>query len=102
MKTKKLLTLIAFTLLAIITTGKAYAQDTPPAGSPVIELTATTAGALVRMRMKAAAANTPVWIETAPHLPNSNSRYKLSDRLYKLHTRRNQPKSIWKYHRLWL
>ena len=66
MKTKKLLTLIAFTLLAIITTGKAYAQDTPPAGSPVIELTATTAGALVRMRMKAAAANTPVWIETAP------------------------------------
>ncbi|HOA47108.1 MAG TPA: T9SS type A sorting domain-containing protein [Paludibacteraceae bacterium] len=54
-------------LIGCMLCGVINAQDAPPAGTPVIKLTTTTAGATVRIDMRAAAANTPVWIETAPN-----------------------------------
>ena len=54
-------------LIGFMMCGVINAQDTPPDGTPVIKLTTTTAGATVRINMRAAAANTPAWIETAPN-----------------------------------
>ena len=62
-KILKLTALLVLMLFANI--NLANAQTTPPVGTPVISLTTTTAGDTVRMKMKAATANTPVWIETA-------------------------------------
>ncbi len=60
------LALIIVLMLSLALAGKLLAQPSPPAGTPVIKLTTSTAGAAVRILMRAAENNTPVWIETAP------------------------------------
>ncbi|HHT22665.1 MAG TPA: T9SS type A sorting domain-containing protein [Bacteroidales bacterium] len=66
MKTKTLLTLIAFTVLAIATSAvKAYAQSTPPAGTPVIAMKLTENTDFIWTNFYLEKAGT-VWIETAP------------------------------------
>ncbi len=67
-KTTMILSNLALIIVLMVSpafTGKLLAQ--PPAGTPVIEMTTSTSGATVRIRMQAAVANTPVWIETAPN-----------------------------------
>lgn len=55
----------ALFLVLMMFTRTTNAQTQPPVGTPVIQITTTTAGTPVRMDMKAAVENTPVWIETA-------------------------------------
>lgn len=62
-----LLALITLFILSSAFAGKLLAQPTPPADTPVITLTTSSVGASVRMKIWAAAANTPIWIETAPN-----------------------------------
>jgi uncharacterized protein YjdB/Leucine-rich repeat (LRR) protein len=67
-KTTSILSNLALIIVLMVSpafTGKLLAQ--PPANTPVIEMTTSTSGATVRIRMQAFSSNTPVWIETAPN-----------------------------------
>ena len=60
------LALITLLILSPAFAGKVLAQNAPPPNAPVIELTTSTAGTSVQIKMRAAANDTDVWIETAP------------------------------------
>ena len=67
-KTTSILSNLALIIVLMVSpafTGKLLAQ--PPANTPVIEMTTSTSGTTVRIRMQAFSSNTPVWIETAPN-----------------------------------
>lgn len=66
MKTKNLL-IISLVILLSLFTKNLNAQDTPPVGAPVIEITLLEPTD-ISFRFRASADNTPVWIETAPNV----------------------------------